>query len=189
MKINAEENTSQLHDQMTELVPPNSEVIEFGCGKGDLLIKLSSKIKFGKGIDKSEKHIQAARRRKKTKHINNIEFVCYTLGKDFRESRGYDFSVASLFFHVINNESAVYLLKKLGAISHTQLICGFSKPASLTDKGLLWLDQRFTNHYKNLRKYQKMGYMEGILEKLNISNLVIYNTPIPFIKLYKINQT
>ena len=114
MHINADNNTSLLHNQMSELVPLNSEVIELGCGKGDLLIKLSSKIKFGKGIDKSEKHIQAARRQKQTQRINNIEFVCNTLGKDFRESRGYDFSVASLFFHVLSNDEAICLLKKNG---------------------------------------------------------------------------
>ncbi len=64
MHINADNNTSLLHNQMSELVPLNSEVIELGCGKGDLLIKLSSKIKFGKGIDKSEKTYSSCKKTK-----------------------------------------------------------------------------------------------------------------------------
>ena len=40
--------------QIIELIKPDSNVVEFGCGNGDLLFKLSGKIKSGVGFDKSK---------------------------------------------------------------------------------------------------------------------------------------
>jgi len=188
MKINAEDNISKLHNQMKELVSPNSAVIEFGCGKGDLLIQLSSKIRYGKGIDKSERLIETARKHKQTRSITNVDFVCKTLGKGNAEESRYDFSIASLFFHVISHKKAVYLLKRMTNISNSILICGFSRPRTFGERSLLWLDQRFSKHYKNFKEYQKKGYMEGLLKKANVTNSITYNTSIPFVKIYKINS-
>ncbi len=38
--------------QIVNLVEPDSRVIEFGCGNGDLLFKLANKIEEGIGINK-----------------------------------------------------------------------------------------------------------------------------------------
>jgi len=51
---------SSIRLQIIELVEPNSTLIEFGCRNGDLLFKLSNKIKKGVGIDNSEELIEYA---------------------------------------------------------------------------------------------------------------------------------
>lgn len=185
IKLMAKDNLAPVRNQMMDLIVPNSKVIEFGCGDGVLLFKLSQKIKSGLGIDKSKTLIDQALKHGKSKNISNVDFVCEALGKNFNHSETYDFSIASLFFHVITVSDAVYLLNKMRELSDTVLICGFSRPDRLQQKSLLWLDQRFSGHYGNFKAYQKYGYMEGILEKIQFASVVTYDTSVPFIKIYK----
>ncbi len=170
-----------------DLIDPNSRVIELGCGNGDLLFKLSPQIKSGLGIDKSETLINQAIKQKKRKNISNVDFLCEELGDNYKHSETYDFSIASLFFHVIPMSESVYLLNKMSEMSDTILICGLSCPETLQQKFLLWLDQRFSGHYKNFKAYQKFGYMEGIFAETQCSNIVTHDTFIPFIKIYEIS--
>src|SRR5690606_4389441 len=183
MKLNAADNLAPIRNQMSDLIAPSSTVIEFGCGNGDLLFKLSPKIKFGLGIDKSKALIDHAKNQKKRKNISNIDFSCEELGVDYKHSDTYDFSMASLFFHVIPTSEAVYLINKMREISNQMLICGFSCPDTLQQKLILWLDQRIYGHYRNFAAYQKHGYLEGIIEKTQCSNIITFDTHIPFIKI------
>jgi hypothetical protein len=172
---------------MIDFIEPRSRVIEYGCGKGDLLIQLSSKIQFGLGIDKSKTLIDYAIKEKEKMNISNVDFMCKELRPDYKHSDTYDFSMASLFFHVIPVSEAVYLLGKMREISDTVLICGLSRPNTPDQRFSMWLDQRFSSHYKNFKAYQMHGYFEGILPETDHSHMVTYDTHIPFIKIYKIN--
>jgi len=44
MKLNAADNLAPIRNQMSDLIAPSSTVIEFGCGNGDLLFRLSPKM-------------------------------------------------------------------------------------------------------------------------------------------------
>lgn len=48
---------SSIRFQIVDLIEPETSVVEFGCGNGDLLFKLSDKIKLGVGLGKSEQLI------------------------------------------------------------------------------------------------------------------------------------
>lgn len=170
-----------------ELIDPHSEVIELGCGIGDLLLRLSPKIKTGLGIDTSRKAIDDAIRQRDKRNIHNVDFACTELGPAFPCPDTYDYSVASLFFHVVPLLEAVYLLNRMREISHTVLICGFSRPKTLDHKILMWLDQRFSKHYGNFKGYQEQGYMKGLLERVQCRKVITYNTHIPFLKIYELN--
>jgi len=187
LKLKAGENLAPIRNQMMDLIEPNSNVIEFGCGNGDLLFKLSPQIKSGLGIDKSKTLIDYATNQKKKKDISNVDFLCEELGDHYKPSGTYDFSIASLFFHVIPMSESVYLLNNMKEISNNILICAFSHPETLQQKFLLWLDQRVSSHYRNFTAYQKYGYLEGILAETQCSNIVTYDTFIPFIKIFKVN--
>src|SRR5690606_33107347 len=131
IKLDAAGNLAPIRRQMVDLIKPHSRVVEFGCGNGDLLFKLSNKINYGLGIDKSKKLIEYAKNQKKRNNWSNIDFVCEELGVDYKHSDSYDFSTASLFFHVIPSFEAVYLMNKMREISNQMLICGFSCPDRL----------------------------------------------------------
>lgn len=184
-RLKADENLTPIRRQIVELIEPSSKVIEFRCGNGDLLLSLSPKIKHGLGIDKSEALIGQAINHKENRGICNVDFVCKELGKNYAPYETYDFSVASLFFHVIPQSESLRLVNKMIDISDNVLVCAFSCPESINQKLLLWLDQRFSSHHRNFNAYQRSGYFEGILKNVRYSNLSTFDTFIPFVKIYR----
>lgn len=186
LKLKAADNLAPIRAQLLEMIEPNAKVIEFGCGKGDLLFDLSPKIKYGLGIDRSEVLINRAIKNKERLNISNLDFLSEELGHNYKYSETYDFSIASLFFHVIPPSQSVHLLNEMKEMSDNVLICAFSRPETLNQKLLLWLDQRFSGHHENFTAYQNDGYFEAIFEKIRYSNILTYSTFLPFVKIYKI---
>lgn len=186
MRLKADNNLSPIHHQISELVEPHSKIIELGSGKGDLLLKLSSKIDFGVGIDNSKLLIDQALMKCKSKSISNISFRCEDLNKEYVINKTFDIAIASLFFHVIPLVDSINLMRKIKASSDTILIAAFCKPETIQQRSILWLDQKMTNHYQNFKVYKDFGYMDGILAKAQVSDAKIYDTSVPFVKIYKI---
>ncbi len=174
--------------QIAKLVECNASVMELGCGNGDLLFKLSDKLKSGVGIDKSEQLIEYASNRIKKEQIKNLEFRLLDLINDSFPEPNMDYSVASLLFHILPWEKAVELAKRLIAASKMTIICGFSKPENVRQKILLWLDQRFTGHYSNFRDYGEHGFTEGLLNTVKNIEYHRIDTFDPVIKIYQITK-
>ncbi|KAA3615059.1 MAG: class I SAM-dependent methyltransferase [Calditrichaeota bacterium] len=175
-----------IRQQITELVEPNSTVVEFGCGNGDLLFNLSGKIHTGIGLDISEPLIAYCAKRKKKEGINNLEFEIKDLSKEFLPETKIDYSIASLFFHVLPWTETKELLKRIIGTSKTIIVCGFSKPENRRQNTLLWLDQRFTGHYHNYNSYKKNGFTEGLINSIENIQYTKIDTFDPLIKIYKI---
>ncbi len=173
--------------QISDLLNPGAEVIDFGCGTGDLLFQLSDKINSGVGIDKSKRFIDYALKRKEQLQIENLDFIQLDLQKSFPEKKA-DYAIISLFFHLLPKHDAHLLLRRI--IDHFQItiVCAFCRPSKWTQRLLLWLDQRFNAHYANFKLYQRAGYMEGMLEKIDLAHFECHNTFDPVIKLYVITK-
>ncbi|WP_319482489.1 class I SAM-dependent methyltransferase [uncultured Draconibacterium sp.] len=179
---------SSIRLQIVELVEPNSTLIEFGCGNGDLLFKLSNKIKTGVGIDNSEELIEYAANRMKRDQVKNLEFKLLDILNDTYQESEKDYAIASLLLHILPWGKAVELTKKVIDNSGTTIICGFSEPENFTQNFLLWLDQRFTSHFSNFRNYRENGFTEGLLNSIQNIEYIRIDTFDPVIKIYKITK-
>lgn len=168
-------------------IEAGARVIKFGCGNGNLLFELSPHIRLAWGIDKSQRLINEALAYKRQHAIENVTFSCQELRRGFHLTEGFDYSIASLFFHVIPPADAAYLLEKKNTLAPHVLICGFSHPQILKEKLLLWADQRISGHYANFKAYQEYGGMERLFEQTAYSNIEIHSTPLPFVKIYEIS--
>lgn len=174
--------------QLMKYVEPNTTVIEYGCGNGDLLFKLAHKIQRGTGLDISSQLIEYATKRKKKEDIHNLNFSVVDLTQNTFLTSKADYSIVSLLFHLLSWEEAQTLLKKVISSSEITLICGFNQPQNRWQNILLWLDQRFTRHYANFQKYQQKGYMEGLLNSMENIEYSTFDTFDPVIKVYKVMQ-
>ncbi|TNJ42535.1 methyltransferase domain-containing protein [Tamlana fucoidanivorans] len=174
--------------QILELIEPNTTVVELGCGNGDLLFKLSNKIKAGIGIDKSEQLIKYASNQIKKKQIKNLEFRAFDILQNACLNSKTDYTIACLVFHILPRKEAIVLLKKMIATSKTTIICGFSKPENLKQKTFLWFDQRFTSHYSHFCNFMENGFTEGLLHPIENIKYQKIDTFDPVIKIYKITQ-
>ena len=173
-----------IRHQIIDLVEPDSTVIELGCGNGDLLLKLSHKIKHGLGIDISASLIQYAIEKSKKEGQNNLKFICAEATINSESAQTYNYAVASLLLHVMPQHQAVKLLKHMMEIADMLIICEFSKPENWKQRFLLWLDQRFSGHYHHFKAFQNNNYMAGLLQTLSQTEYVCYDTFDPVIKIY-----
>ncbi|SFT41903.1 Methyltransferase domain-containing protein [Lishizhenia tianjinensis] len=176
-----------IRKQIVDLIGSNSSVVELGCGNGDLLFHLSSKINQGIGYDNNPQLITYAKEKSKTLNLKHISFECSDLSQS-TEAPCSDYSIASLFYHVMPKETAINLLKLQLKHAKTVIICGFSAPSSSKQSFLLWLDQRFSGHFKNFKEYQNFGYMEGLLNSIENLEYRCIDTFDPVIKIYCLEQ-
>ncbi len=173
-----------IRKQIIELVEDGSRVIEFGSGSGQLLAELAPKISAGLGIDQSETKISKALRLRDAQLLNNINFLNLELDDNFQSEERYDYAIASLFFHTLPEELAISLVQKMCAISSKVIICGFSNPATPLQRALVWLDQRFTSHYPYFKRYQRQGFLVGLLQKTGVANYQELDTFDATLKIY-----
>lgn len=188
-KVKANTVDRYLHSirlQIIELIEPGVNVVEFGCGNGDLLFKLSGRINRGMGIDISQKLIDYAKQRQEKDKIENLEFKSIDLlngsFSDFESKYG----IASLLLHCLPWNKSVSLLDKIILASNTTIICGFSKPENWRQKVLLWMDQRFSGHFSHFRNYANNGFTEGMLNAIDNIEYTVIDTFDPVIKIYKV---
>lgn len=155
-----------IRNQICDLVNPNTSVIEFGCGNGDLLFKLSEKIDYGLGIDISKNLIKHAINKSHKHRNDNLSFKVFNLNTTLEVSEKYDYAVASLLLHILPWHKSMKLLELMLSISHTTILCSFTEPKTTYEKLLLNLDQRFTMHYSNFKVYKKNNYIKGFLNHI-----------------------
>lgn len=180
---------SPIREQICDLVAENAEVLEMGCGNGDLLFKLSSKIKYGLGLDLDEALIDYAHERKEMEGAQNLNFQVVDIITEDMAPKTYDYAIISLVFHVLKPEEARSLLHRLQNVADQIIICGFCAPANPWQRFLLWLDQRFSGHYTHFKAYQANGYMQGVLIDQKHRAVEKFDTFDPVIKLYKLTKT
>ncbi|NVK05633.1 MAG: class I SAM-dependent methyltransferase [Flavobacteriia bacterium] len=173
-----------IREQIVNLVEERSTVLEVGCGNGDLLLKLASKLKHGVGIDLSRSLIEFAKQRVKSEGHEHLQFIESNVLEDGLPADRFDASISSLLYHVIPQDAAKNILKKQVTASNTTIICGFSEPKHFKHKLLLWLDQRFNKHYPHFKHYAKQGYMKGLMKSAGIGKFEEIDTFDPVIKIY-----
>ena len=176
-----------IRSQIRDLIPENSRVVEFGCGNGDLLFWLADKIALGRGFDVDKSLVAFANKHKEATKANNLHFEVADVSTKMNIGEQYDFAISSLLLHILPHSKAVQVIETLLTHSKSLIICGFSSPQNWKQHFLLWLDQRFTNHYPKFKKHRESGYTEGLLEAMNIVDYDRIDTFDPVIKVYRID--
>ena len=101
-----------IRKQIVDLVKEGSEVLDLGCGDGDLLFKLSPHINYGLGIDNAEHLINHGRQRVERFGIGNLNFKQANLLEDLQVQAKFDVAVCSLLLHCIPFLDAIDLINR-----------------------------------------------------------------------------
>lgn len=173
--ITADKYLSPIRYQISNLVIPNSSVVEFGCGNGDLLCKLSNKISYGLGVDNSKSLIKYAILKSKELEKSNLSFKVFDVKNIIQTSKKYDYAIASLLLHLLPWETSLNLLESMLKIADNIIICSFTNPENTKERVLLHLDQLFSQQYLNFNCFIKNKSVKGLLEQLNISESNVIN--------------
>ena len=171
---------------MIEILDPNDRVIDLGCGTGKFLIEAHDKIKYGLGMDGSRSLIDYANSQTKKLGIENVAFEHRMIDQNFKPDKAFTVATACLFFHVIPQDQAAQILKSVSTYAEQMVICAFAPPLDRKQQFFMWLDQRFNSHYQHYQKYCKNGYMEGLIQKCQLSIEETTDTFDPTLKIYTI---
>jgi ubiquinone/menaquinone biosynthesis C-methylase UbiE len=91
----------------------NTFLLDYGCGDGKYLIKLAELIKYGIGIDISQKEIETAEKECKTKGIENIKFyVMDAMKTEFRDGT-FDIIHGNAVLHHLDIEKSIIEIKRI----------------------------------------------------------------------------
>ena len=177
-----------IREQMRQMLKPKDRVIDLGCGSGDFLIKVHSKIGFGLGIDGSKLLINYAQDQARNLIIENLTFEHRMIDHHFKPNKQFTVATACLFFHVIPGDNALQILRSVTSYADRIIVCAFAPPENKKQRLLMWLDQRFTSHYQYYREYCLNGYMEGLIEKCQLSIDEITDTFDSTLKIYSLSH-
>jgi len=148
---------SQIREQIYNLVPKNSRIIDIGCGRGKLLYELSNKINYGLGIDINKGKINFAKKNVK----NNLEFRVESAQK---VKGNFDYSIVMFFLHSMNYKTQIKTLENMKKISKQQIIVDYVSPKNIFYRTLISFDEILAAHYKNFLNYRKIG-MERLIKE------------------------
>lgn len=169
-----------IRKQICDLIDEDSEVVDIGCGDGELLRILSPKIKYCLGIDKNKREINFARQLTEKSGIVNLEFKITDAGEDL-ESR-FDYSILMFILHSLDYDSRIRVLDNAQKNSDKSIIIDIdpNKKNFLTN-----LEEMLTGHYINFKNYIATG---GIKELLKYNSARLLSTNKDWIKIWEIQN-
>jgi len=129
-----------IRQQICDLIPENSSVIDIGCGHGAQLFLLSPKIKYGLGIDKKDFT--------KLPTPKNLEFQVLDINQI---NQTFDYAILSMVLHTLNSKERKDILQNIPA--KNLIIADYQKSPSTIRNFLAHFEELFSDHYKNFKNY------------------------------------
>ena len=146
-----------LRSAVVSSISAPSNILEIGCGTGELAMDLSGKISgFYTGIDSSPAMIAGALRKSPG---DKITFICDDFLK-LEDAKEYDYAIFPMILHSIGHESASRLLEKSCSLAHRIIIADYRVPRPGNWKGLAAAaieKLAGKDHYEAFQWYIKSG--------------------------------
>jgi SAM-dependent methyltransferase len=168
-------NQDGMFRKIKNLIEPDSEVLDIGCGTGRLEFFLSDKCKKIIGIDLSEKNIVQAEKKLKNSNRENIYFKHIGFKNFFKDiSLNFDYVITTYVVHELPYEERLSLLKGSSEISKKIIVGDYLVPGPKGMWKILNEVVEFAagkDHYNNFKSFIKH---DGIAGLLNESGLKIH---------------
>jgi len=165
-----------VRDSIIDLIEPKSNVLEIGCGTGQLLFDLREKINFGVGLDIDQQMINFSVNKVEKLNVKNLAFFKARIEtiKDCSDpippDSKVDICTATLCIHEMKQDVALAALNEMTNLSKKVIIADFSRARSLRAKMAIEIDEAISGHYSQYRAYKQNGYYPYLasLSNLNI---------------------
>jgi SAM-dependent methyltransferase len=154
-------NQDRLFGQIKNLIEPNSEIIDVGCGTGRFPFFIADKCKSVKGIDLSKRNINTAKLKLSKNPYDNISLEHISVNEIIKEGREYfDYAVSTYVIHEIDEGERIILLKEMADIADKIIIGDYLYPAKSGFWNVLNGAVEFAagrNHYRNYKSFMANG--------------------------------
>ncbi len=162
-------NQDRMFGQIKKLIPPNSKVLDVGCGTGRLSFQLSDYCEKVVGVDLSSKNISVANSNLKTSSKKNILFVHGDIKKlknNILEK--FDFAVITYVIHEVDEDKRVELLNEIKQVADKIIIGDYIAPTPNSFWGMLNVIVEYLagkEHYNNFKSYVKNGGINFLVKR------------------------
>lgn len=160
LKNYRDKNLLLIRKQVYDLVKKDSRVVDLGCGDGELLRILSSKISYGFGLDKNRKVINWTRRLTRKKGIKNLYFEVANAEENLSEE--FDYGILMFVLHSLDYNSQNKVLNNTKRNSEEIIIVDYKVP--IRNRSLVYLDELIAGHYRNFINFKQKG-IENLITK------------------------
>ena len=181
----ADKVLSPIRDRVFDLIDEGSQVLEVGCGTGDLLFRASNKIDYGLGVDLDQGMIEFANKRVEEEKVENIEFIEKDI-KSLSDSllRKFNISTSTLCFHEMREEDAISSLSLLAKHSSKVIIADYAPPNTVWGKVSIELDEMISGHYGKFKSYREKGGIPYLAKASGLKVVSEMGTPIDGILIW-----
>ncbi len=166
-------NQDRMFGEIKNIIEPNSNVLDVGCGTGRFSFLVADKVNKVLGIDLSKKNIDQADQSLLKKENSKITFHHTQLSNLISQKLHFDYAVMTYVIHEVNPSDRVKLLKEMAQISDFIIIGDYLVPAKKGFWGVLNEVVEFLagkEHYNNFKHFLGNG---GLFELAKKSELKI----------------
>lgn len=169
-------NQDKLFGQIKNLIEPNSNIIDVGCGTGRFSFSISDKCKSVLGIDLSTRNIERANLILTQNPNNKITFQNKSVNEIIAEGKEhFDYAVMTYVIHEVDEANRVKLLNEVSQIADKIVIGDYLVPKPKGFWSGLNEIVEFaagSEHYRNYKNYTANG---GIYYLANKAGFRIVN--------------
>ena len=154
-------NQDKLFGQIKNLIEPNSNIIDVGCGTGRFSFSVSDKCKSVLGIDLSTRNIERANLILSENPNDKISFQHKNISEITSGGKEhFDYAVMTYVIHEVDEEKRVNLLKEIAQVADKIIIGDYlvPKPKGFWS-GLNEIVEFVagSEHYRNYKNYNANG--------------------------------
>ena len=164
-------NQDKIFSQIKDIIHPQCNVVDVGCGTGRLAYKLSDHCNEIIGVDLSSKNISVALEKKSINH-GNINFIHGDIKVISKKlSARVDYSILTYVIHEMPEEERIYLLKDLKSISDKIIVGDYLVPTPKSFWGSINIIVEYlagSDHFNNFKNYVKNGGINYLAKEANL---------------------
>jgi len=165
-------NQDRLFGQIKDLIEPNSNIIDVGCGTGRFSFSVSDKCKSVLGIDLSTRNIERANLILAENPNDKISFQHKNISAIISGGKEhFDYAVMTFVIHEVDEEKRVNLLKEIAQVADKIIIGDYlvPKPKGFWS-GLNEIVEFVagSEHYRNYKNYTANGGIYYLANKAGL---------------------
>jgi SAM-dependent methyltransferase len=165
-------NQDKLFEQIKNLIPPETSIIDIGCGTGRLEFAISGKCKSLLGIDISKKNIDQANLTLSRHPDPKITFQ-HNSPDEINKAGSMHFDIAILTFvlHEVDEEERVNFFWEISQLSDKIIVGDYLVPRPKGIEGFFSEVIEFLagrDHYRNYKSYMSNGGIYSLVEKAGL---------------------
>ena len=171
-------NQDRIFREIKNVITPNSNVIDVGCGTGRFSFTVSDKVAKVVGIDLSKKNIDKANHTLVKYPNSKISFLHSNISELLKTNQHFDYAVMTYVIHEVDPAERVDLLKEMSLIADQIIIGDYLVPVNKGFWSVLNEIVEFLagkEHYTNFKDFVANNGLKDLVTKAGLNVITELN--------------